>query len=305
MRFLAQSSRSTPNSIFSQQNAPFLLQCQAAQSNEYSHAKQITHREFILTLVYAMISIVAALFDIELLSAISGLLAVIVILFNKYSDKKIGDLKKTAAHIQQYIDITLFSSISGNDMSDWGYVQKKSDLASMVSAYSICDTAPFNDWYSDYSSLNPESQIFYCQCENIRWSNNLLKKFIWFLRILMCGISLILICILIFINPTFTKALYILSWFIPIVEHFLLVHNDVNDSIVLLGEINIDRQRIEARLNSNKYDQIIVDLIGLQHKIQNMREHSYLIPDWFYKHHKQNHQQQEDAIAQTIQTLDQ
>jgi len=120
---------------------------------------------------------VTSILDIDLLSAIFSFLAVALALFNKYSDEEIKATKKHAASIQQYIDASIFAPVIDTNISDWGDMPTKSDLADAVSKYGDKDTAAFVNWYSDYSSMNGESQVFYSQSENIRWDSTLHKEF--------------------------------------------------------------------------------------------------------------------------------
>ena len=107
VKFLEATSQHTDNSIFACQNEEFLLKCQLAQRNEYSHAKRDSRIKSTVTLIFTICSIVASIVDCDTLSAISNLFAVGLVVFNKYSDGHISTHKKHAASIQQYIDVTL------------------------------------------------------------------------------------------------------------------------------------------------------------------------------------------------------
>lgn len=101
MKFLEATSQHTDNSIFACQNEEFLLKCQLAQRNEYSHAKRASRIKSTVTLIFTICSIVASIVDCDTLSAISNLFAVGLVVFNKYSDGHISAHKKHAASIQQ------------------------------------------------------------------------------------------------------------------------------------------------------------------------------------------------------------
>lgn len=298
------TSQNTADSIFVRQNDSFLLQCQVAQRSEYSMAKQLIRWKMIFTLIFALLSVIASILDIDLLSAISSFLAVALVLFNKSSDEKIKATKKHAASIQQYIDVTLFAPITGTSESDWGDVLNRSDLAETVSKYSNHDTSEFINWYSDYSLMNGESQIFYCQSENVRWDYTLHKEFRKLYVILLSIITLVLITIFLIVNPSFVKAFCILAWFLPIAEHCVSVIKEVDNSITILNDAHNFSKDLEKKLKTSSFRTLKRELIKLQYKIWERREKGYLIPDKFYKCYRGKQQKQEDSIAQTIQNLD-
>ena len=298
------TSQHTDDTVFCRQNDKFLLQCQVVQRSEYSKAKSLARWKAIITLAFAALSVVTSILDIDLLSAIFSFLAVALALFNKYSDEEIKATKKHAASIQQYIDASIFAPVIDTNISDWGDMPTKSDLADAVSKYGDKDTAAFVNWYSDYSSMNGESQVFYSQSENIRWDSTLHKEFKGFYVILMGVIALSFLITLLVFNPSFVKAFFILSWFLPIAEYGYSVIKEVNESISLLRDADNFSKELEKKLKTNSSKTLRKELIKLQHKIWNRRANGYLIPDWFYKLFMKKHQKKEDKIARTIQDLD-
>lgn len=304
MRFLAEISQNTVDSIYTRQNESFLLQCQTAQRNEYSKAKSIARLKAILTLAFAILSVVSSVLDVNWLSAVSGFLAVALVLFNKYSDEEINAIKKHAASIQQYIDAEIFSPLIDANNTDWGDIPSKTDLAESISKFGDNDTSSFVNWYSDYSSLSGEFQIFYCQRENVRWDSTLHRKFRNFLIILLCVITFAVLATFIVVNPSFVKAFLVFSWFLPVAEYFFSVIKGVNESISILHDADNYSKKLEKTLKTHSSKVIKKELIMLQYKIWNRRANGYLIPDWFYEFHRKIHQEKEDAIAKTIQSLD-
>ena len=83
------------NSIYAQQNEKFLLECQLAQRDEYSQAKRANRLKSIMTLAFAIFSVVVSILDCDTLSALSSLFAVGLVVFNKYSDGYISSHKKS------------------------------------------------------------------------------------------------------------------------------------------------------------------------------------------------------------------
>lgn len=303
MKFLEATSQHMDNSIFACQNERFLLECQLAQRNEYSHAKKASRLKSIMTLVFTTLSVVASILDFDTLSALSSLFAVGLVVFNKYSDGHILSHKKHAAFIQQYIDVTLFSSAIGGTKSEWGELPNKTDLAKTISEFSGADTSDMENWYSDYSSLPGEAQVFHCQRENVRWDYGLHKSYICLqLGILLVAIVAMIITMFI-VNPNFIKLICILSWLTPPTEYTYSVCKEVFGSISLLRKIDAFCDQIENKLSGDNNVSIKQELIILQYKIRERREAGYLIPDWFYQIQKKKHQKQEDSITETIVSL--
>ena len=305
MKFLEATSQHMDNNIYAQQNEKFLLECQLAQRDEYSQAKRANRLKSIMTLAFAIFSVVVSILDCDTLSALSSLFAVGLVVFNKYSDGYISSHKKHAASIQQYIDVTLFSSIIGGATSEWGELPNKTDLAKTTSKFLGVDTSDMKNWYSDYSSLPGEAQVFHCQRENVRWDYGLHKSYIC----LQLGILLVAVVAMIasmfIVNPNFIKLICILSWLTPLVEYIYSVCKEVIKSNSLLKEIDAFCDKIENKLSGDNNVSIKQELIDLQYKIRERREVGFLIPDWFYKMRKRKHQKQEDSIAETIVNLSQ
>lgn len=305
MKYLEATSQHTDSNIFVCQNEKFLLECQLAQRNEYSHAKKASRLKSLMTLVFTTLSVVASILDLDVLSALSSLFAVGLVVFNKYSDGHISAHKKHAASIQQYIDVTLFALAIGGAKSEWGELPNKTDLAKTISEFSCADTSDMKNWYSDYSSLSGEAQVFHCQRENVRWDYGLHKSYIYLqLGILLAAIVAMIVTMFI-VNPSFIKLICIFSWLTPLVEYTYSVCKEVFDSISLLRKIDSFCNQIENKLSGDNNVSIKQDLIDLQYKIRERREVGYLIPDWFYQMRKRKHQKQEDSIAETIANLSQ
>lgn len=226
-------------------------------------------------------------------------------MFNKYSDGHISAHKKHAASIQQYIDVTLFASTIGGTKSEWGELPNKTDLAETISEFSDEDTSDMKNWYSDYSSLPGEAQIFHCQRENVRWDYDLHKSYIYFqIGILLVAIVAMVVTMFI-VNPDFIKLVCILSWLTPLVEYTYSVCKEICESISLLKKIDAFCDQIENKLSEENNVSVKQELIALQYKIRERRENGFLIPDWFYKMRKGKQQKQEDCIAETIVNLNQ
>lgn len=303
-KFLVVNSHNTVDSIFNRQNDAFLLRCQVAQRNEYSKAKSLARRKAFFTLAFAILSVASSVLDVDWLSAASSFLSVALALYNKHSGEEIKGMKKHAASIQQYIDVTIFAPAIDASVSDWGDIPSRSDLAESVSEYDGADVSAFLNWYSDYSSLTGESQVFYCQKENVRWDYALHKGYRKLFEALLCVVALAVLVAFVMVNPSFVKVFLVAAWFLPVAEYSLSIIKEVNESISILRDANDFAKALEEKLNASSSRTLKKEIIKLQHKIWNRRANGYLIPDWFYEFHRKTRQEKEDNIARTIQNLD-
>lgn len=302
MKYLDQTFQNTANDIFSMQNEDFLLKCNVAQRSEYSFAKKIKKWETIITLTAAILSIVASIIDIEIFNAISGLFAIAVLIANKYIQKSVNFHKKHAASIQKYIDVTLFSRALNGSSLEWGEIPIQSDLSESIQKYNKADISTLRNWYSNYSTLPIEKQILFCQKENIRWSDELLKKYRNLHIIVLLTVTIILLILFFLINPTFVKFICIISWIAPLAEYTFSIFEDINNSIVHLRKANELCNDIERVLESQDCQSTKKELINLQYIIQEYRESALLVPDWFYKKYQKVYQENENNIAERIVT---
>jgi len=121
--------------------------------------------------------------------------------------------------------------------------------------------------------------------------------------VLLCAIALAILTSFLVINPSFVRALYVASWFLPVAEYGFSIIKEVERSTAILQDAENFTKRVEKKLLSNDTRSIRYDLIKLQNQIRNRREHGCLIPDWFYCFHKAKQQENEDGIARTIREL--
>jgi hypothetical protein len=298
VRFLEATSLNTTNSIYSQQNRDFIIDCLVAQRSEYSRAKLINRWKAGITLFVAVISVIASIVDNDVISAISGLLAVALLIINKWLEKESNYHKKHAASVQQYIDVKLFSDALGVDKAIWGDIPSQNDLAESITKYNQADRNELMNWYSDYSALPVEQQVLRCQKENIRWDSELNKKYRWF-NVIIFVIALFAMVVSFFaVNPSFIKVICILTWLAPLGDYCYSIFCEFNQSKKLYNKANKSFNRIECNISTNSV--FIDDLVSLQYQINKKREEGFLVPDWFYKKFHRKQQKIEDQIAKTI-----
>lgn len=287
--------------ILTTQNNPFLLQCLLAQKNEYSRAKKAGSKKLIFIILFTIFSIYSTTNESDLLSAIASLLAVGLLIYNKHSDKQISSLQKHAASIQQYFDVTLFSSAIGGTKEEWGELANKSDLANAISKISLDNrTTDVGNWYRVCSALPITTQIFYCQRQNVRWECELRKSYIHFQIWIFIFITFVTLGSLLYFNPSAVKVISTLSCLLTIGEHAYSVCRQIIGNICLLQKIESLCEHIESKLSEEGCQPSKNDLIRLQYKIRENRESCYLIPDWFYERQKEEQHRKEDIISETI-----
>lgn len=298
MKSLAAASQNTADSIFVRQNEPYLLDCLLEQRKLYTRAKKMQAGQSAAVLVFAVFSAVSAAIGSELLTAIYGLLSVVLLIANKYYGRHIENVKRDAAIIQQFFDVVLFSSEIGNTELEWDYFPSRRDMARVIGDYTGHDRESVKNWYSDYSKLSGNQQVFYCQSENVRWSQKLINNYRSLQIKFWVGVCLAVLTVFVVFNPSIIKAICVCTWLIPIGEYAASSAAKIKKSCSRHEGIEKDMHLIENMLC--KDENVVSSLIDLQRKIFQCRCESVLIPDWFYSRRKSIYQKTEDRIARNI-----
>jgi len=301
------------DSIYKKQNEPVLLSCIAAQRKEYSRAKKGDFYKDLITVIFALFSIVASWVDNEMLTAIVFLFAIATSLSSKYFDTHTHMHQKIAALIQQYVDVTLYSGILKNDISNWGRIPTRSLIAETLATFKSSDVDQVKNWYSDYSKFSPIEQVFYCQKENLRWDINLRKEFKKILLVLGLLIMALIVAAVLVINPSVIRFLCAASWMLPLIDFLCFYWNRLQKDIERLKRLEGKCEQIDRSISkkdfskleseSEKVQQIKGDIIDLQKEILEHRKESAFIPNWFYKVRQKNYQEKEDRIADEMKKL--
>ena len=297
------TSQPMDNSIFKLQNQEFLLKLQLTQRNQYSKAKKIDLCKLALTLGFTLLSGIASFLEHQTLSSICGLLSILLLILNKSLDARISSLKKNAASLQQYIDVELFSSVMGGNKLEWGELPNRTDLVTAISQVNIFDLSSVKDWYSNYTSLSGESQVFHCQRENVRWDYQLHKSYKTLVLCVFTVLAITMFAVIVCKDLTSTKFIFVISCLAPLSDYAYTAHKQILESISLLQTIEASCNQIESKLLNNSTTSIKKELIDLQYSILKRRATCFLIPDWFYKFKKEQYQKQEDCIAESIVDL--
>ena len=291
------------DSIYIKQNDDFLLSCLKAQRREYTCAKHIALIKTLLTFAGFIVSVIGMLYEQELLSALIYLFSMSILICNKYSDQKIKTYKIHAASIQQYVDVTLFSSAIGNQPSEWGELPTKTELSEAVSKVQQMDSSAVRNWYNDYSSLPSSLQVFYCQRENIRWNFRLYRSFLCLTCVLSLILVLLLLSVMFIMDASLIRVICFISWITPLLEYFVPIIFTVKSSVTQMRKLDSFCNKLEAKMEKEGLLPSENELIELQGMIRKKRETCYLIPDWFYNLTKNIYQDQEDSIAENISSL--
>lgn len=301
------------NSIYEKQNDLHFLKCIAAQRKEYNVAKRFSLWKDIITVAFAVLSIIASCLDVDTLTAIVFFFAGIISLASKYVDKDSQQHKQNAAMTQQYVDVSLFNFVLKDDIRSWGPLLSSSKLAEIISIIFENDIKGTENWYSDYSTLSPLEQVYYCQKENLHWDTELRKEFKNLVLIFVVLIVSVILIAAFVINPTLIRLLCVASWMLPLIDYaysyYIAIKKDFDRLDVLTNKCTDIEKTISKTdmgklpIDSHKYKLIRSCLIELQYDIMMHREASFLIPDWFYKLRKIKYQCREDKIANEIQSF--
>ena len=164
-------------SIYTLQNEDKILKCLVRQRELYNYAKLINNIKFILMIIIIAINIMTKFFDNINLLKLLLIMILLLPFINDWLNIISNNFKNKAAKIQQYIDVSLYSSALNQSSKIWGKILTTSEISNEISkiSYKKIEKQKVKDWYSDYSNLDTFLQIFYCQKENISWDSNLRK----------------------------------------------------------------------------------------------------------------------------------
>lgn len=280
------------NSIYQQQNNPEILLLQKAQRSKYTEAKKVLYPGLYLSIAGTVIfAILTSFYDIELINTLSSFLAIVLFGFTSYMEKKANGHIELAAKIQQTIDVKLFQ------MPDNCHVLLSSEIKEITASYNSAELSEFENWYSDYSSLDFSKQVFLSQKENIRWDQKLREKYSCLITSLAIGCPILLLMYIIFTNSSISSFFAMASWLFPLEQFLITQWIGLRDNISYLKAVNEEYRSIEKCYEKYSPSEIQCKLCGLQTYIFEHRKKSIIIPDWFYKKHQSKMQKYEDDVA--------
>ncbi len=302
MRSLESASQFTAKNIYALQNDELLLKCLCVQREKYTRAKKLLCWKIVFIFYLVCISWLDACCENgkygSFVKAVLGLSGVVFMMASRLLERAVHTLKKRATQIQLFFDANLYSKVLGGDIEEWGNILTKSEVAEDISLV-VGNADAYKNWYSDYASMTPEQQIFYCQKENMRWDFDLRQKFIF-----RSGVALSLIIALaiipgLYCNFSIIQCCYALSIGLPLLELIIDQSISLNDDINRLTRIKTKFKDLEPKIEKNTRG-IRKHLFELQILINEHRENAFLIPDWFYHCYQSQQNQKEDNIARIL-----
>lgn len=280
------------DSIFHRQNSRNLLLLQKAQRSKYTEAKKVLYPGLYVSIAGTVIfAILTVVYDVELLNTLSSFLAIVGFFITSFLVKKSNEHIKFAAKIQQTIDVELFQ------LPDNCHVLLPSEIKEIVASYTSSELSKFRNWYSDYSSLDFPKQILFSQKENVRWNQELGKKYSCLMLSFVIGFPILLVLYTIFANTSVASFFAIVSWIFPIEQFLITQLISLRNNIKSLERVDEEFHSIEKCYEHYSSCEIQCKLCGLQTYIFEHRKQSILIPDWFYNMHQRKMQKYEDNVA--------
>ncbi len=280
------------DSIYSRQNQRDILLLLKSQREEYSKAKRLqyfgVYSSIIATIVFAILT---SQIDSDLLRSLSFFMAMLVFATSTVCSNTSKKIVTDAAKIQQTIDTRLFH------ISDYSHTLRASEEAEITAKYQDSELSDFKNWYSDYSGMSFQKQVFYSQKENIRWDNSLRKKYYFIIILMTIGFPVSLFLYAIFMNITVSTLFAVGSWLFPLEQFLIKQWLGINESIKYLDNVNQRALKLEESFETLDTDVIKCNLCGLQMDIYENRRKSIQIPDWMHRKTRNKLQRREDSIA--------
>lgn len=291
-------------SIYILQNEDKILKCLVRQRELYNYAKLINNIRFILMIIIIAINIITKSFDDINLLKLLLIVTLLLPFINDWLNIISNNFKNKAAKIQQYIDVSLYSSALNQSSKIWGKILTTSEIYNEINKISCkkVEKQKVKNWYSNYSNLDITLQIFYCQKENISWDSKLRKFYKRILESILYGVLIILLLIIVFKSELVTKNfLKNILWFPSLSNYLYGIINNLKGDIEELSKINKKSEDIERKIEENIWKKEIINFeIDLQEEIYNQRRKLYLIPNFFYKINLKKYQKNKDKVAENI-----
>ena len=294
-------------SIYEKQSNTLIIQCLFAQKNKYSQAKMVACLYFILCVVAVCVfTVLKSITNNGVITGLSIGLSVATFFASFPINNIVSKIKTEASNIQQYIDVTLYSSNQYSHLNDkWKCPLTQDHIIEMVSKYPKSGFTDNDKWYEDYSSHNYCKQVILCQKENIRWDGNLRKKYHCTYKGILWGIIILIFVFGVIIDPSFTKIISIVPWCMPFIKYLCSfekhIQEDENRITKLKNEADSILSYIDMDLNG---EECMQKEIILQNGIFEHRKNALLIPNFFYRICRPKQQKIEESIAKNYQKVD-
>ena len=298
---MAQISQSLNESIYEKQSSPLLIQCFFAQRRYYTYAKIISGLYFcVCVFLVCIFAVLEATSNSDIIGGLSLTLSVVTVFAPSIAKKHSSKMKRIAAEIQQYIDTSLYSDNPYKKTNQrWHCPLNKHQINELVVNFPKKGFTIDDKWYEDYSTKQYWEQIYFCQKENIRWDENLRKKYcILCNSVLTIIVTTVLVLSQIF-NPTILKALRFAPWGLPFILYMISFNEHMKKDKERMNQINHKANSILNALQTCNADQALIRESALQDLLFEHRKQVLLIPDAFYRICRSKQQRNEERIAKS------
>lgn len=272
------------NGIRLRQNEEHSIEMLAAQRQLYSNAKRYDWLSTALSvwIPFGMAIILVFIPEDSLAGIVSYIVSITSAVISFIVDGIINNKKELAAAIQQKFDTYIY-----NMPWDTRIFGKNRNLNNEIAVYSskiLSDEEEKKSLYDWYTPLVDEKElkegILSCQRENVWWDVGLRKRF------KMGSImAIIILCIAVFImgickNEITVKLLWRFAFVAPMLEWLFSTIKQLNKDINEL-------QELDEIINDDE-SKSMEDLQDIQKLIFIHRKDCFAIPNFFYKHFKDN-----------------
>jgi len=262
------------NNIFIKQNTLENQRLVVTQHFIYKRAKIFVFLLFLVSVVIPFAFNIALIWiNNILISASFSFISICLVIVCELLKAYIVKLKYNAALVQQKFDTIVFEM---NNI----FCFKEDVIDYYLEKYKNKNWSRKNNWYPDYGKMNKNEAVFYCQKENVDWTNNLSYKFI--VSLIMCIIFMIVVIIinLIFSNGTVVDIVTLFVIAMPLFAYTCSGIVKIINDHSLLTNLKKFFDQIDCLIqNKVKIESSMLE--NLQWMIFCFRQNQYLIPDWF------------------------
>ena len=275
MEMIFRNMAKKQHEIFKRQNEPALQLIIVAQHYTYTNAKSWA---FVLFFVLAVLPVginIALFFSMpDLATGLLALLSLVLLVFGEYIRNHIQKEKRYAAMLQQKFDTYVFDINSQ-------YGIDENIIAEQLEKYKKKDWERKQNWYQNYEYMNKQKAIFYCQKENVDWTNNVSKRYCKFLLAMVTILLLSFVANCVINNSSIIKILSILIAALPLISYGFTSYKKIRRDNMEMAEIDKFVKEINSNIDTIDETELSNKINVLQTMIFKFRQTKYLIPDWF------------------------
>lgn len=261
--------------IFKRQNEAMLQQLIVAQHYTYTNAKYWGCILFCVMVIFPVGINVALFFSIpDIVTGLLALSSLVLLVFGELIKDHIQKQKRYAAMLQQKFDTYVFDI-------DNQYGIDENIIAEQLEKYKEKDWARKQNWYPNYEYMNKNKAIFYCQKENVDWTNNISKRYCNFLLAIITILLLSFVANFVINNSSIIKILSILLVALPLISYGFSSYKKIKNDNIEMVEIDKFVKEINSKIDKIDETELTNKINVLQSMIFKFRQTKYLIPDWF------------------------